>query len=265
MTTGVVRQAAKSIVITGASAGLGRALALRYAGPGRTLALMGRDAGRLQDVADLCRARGAAVETHACDLCEAGSGHDFISAFAAANPIDLLIVNAGVFTGHHPQREMEEAGEVTTILRTNLEAAVLTIAAALPAMRARRAGRIAIIGSLAALQPLADAPAYSASKAGLMVYGEALREWLQPDGVAVSLVYPGHIETAQVARHAGALPLILSADAAAARIQRGLDRGRDHIAFPRRLLWLIRTGRLLPWRLRAALGRGQRFEVRRPE
>lgn len=261
----MARQAAKSIVITGASAGLGRALAELYAGQGRTLALLGRNDARLQEVADRCRARGASVETHACDLCEAGSGHDFISAFAAAHQIDLLIVNAGVFTGHHPQREMEDIGEVTAILRTNLEAAVLTIAAALPAMRARRAGRIAIIGSLAALQPLADAPSYSASKAGLMVYGAALREWLQPDGVAVSLVYPGHMETAQVARHVGALPLILSADAAAGRIKHGLDRGHDLIAFPRRLLWLIRAGRLLPWRLRAALGRSQRFEVRRAE
>jgi short-subunit dehydrogenase len=261
----VVRQAANSIVITGASAGLGRALAELYAGQSRTLALLGRNAARLQEVAGLCRARGAAVETHACDLCEASSGHDFIRDFAAANPVDLLIVNAGVFSGHHPEREMEDAGEVTAILRTNLEAAILTIAAALPAMRARRGSRIAIIGSLAALHPSADAPAYSASKAGLMVYGEALREWLQPDGVGVSLVYPGHIETAQVAHHVGALPLIVSAEVAAGRIKRGLDRGHDHIAFPRRLLWLIRAGRLLPWRLRAALGRSQRFEVRRPK
>ncbi len=261
----VQRQGSGSIVITGASAGLGRALALLYAGNGRTLALMGRNAARLQEVADECRARGAIVEVHACDLCEAGSGHDFIRAFAAASPIDLLIVNAGVFSGHHPAREMEDAGEVTAILRTNLEAAILTIAAAMPAMRARGSGRIAIIGSLAALQPSADAPTYSASKAGLMAYGEALREWLQPEGVSVSLVYPGHIGTAQVAGHVGALPLIVSADVAAGRIKRGLDRGHDFIAFPRRLLWLIRAGRLVPWRLRAVLGRSLRFEVLRPK
>ncbi len=120
---------------------------------------------------------------------------------------------------------MEDSGEIVGMLRTNLEAAILTIAAALPQMRARRSGRIAIIGSLAALQPLADSPTYSASKAGLMAYGEALREWLLPDAVAVSLVYPGHIATDQDARHVGALPLIMTADAAAARVKRGLDRG----------------------------------------
>ncbi len=182
---------------------------------------MGRNAERLQAVADACRARGAVVEAHACDLCEGSSGQDFIRAFAAAHPIDLLIVNAGVFRGHHPAREMEDGGEITAVLRTNLEAAILTIAAALPAMRARGRGRIAIIGSLAALHPLADAPAYSASKAGLMAYGEALREWLLPDGVAVSLVYPGHIETAHVAGHVGALPLI-----AFGRRRRGAHQAR---------------------------------------
>lgn len=258
-----MRQAPGAVVITGASAGLGRALALEYATEGRTLGLLGRDAGRLEAVAALCRARGASVETGLFDLCEGASAQDFIRVFDAAQPIDLLIVNAGIFSGHHANREMEDSGEIVAMLRTNLEAAILTIAAALPQMRTRRSGRIAIIGSLAALQPLADSPAYSASKAGLMAYGEALREWLLPDAVAVSLVYPGHIATDHTERHVGALPLIVTADAAAARIKRGLDRGQSLIAFPRRLLWLIRAGRLVPWRLRATLGASQRFEVLR--
>jgi short-subunit dehydrogenase len=258
-----VRQATSAVVITGASAGLGRALALAYAAEGSALGLMGRDRVRLDRVAEQCRVRGAQVETRVCDLCQGADAHEFVGAFVAAHPATLLIVNAGVFCGHHPGREMEDAAEVTAVLRTNLEAAVLTIAAALPAMRAQKSGRIAIIGSLAALQPLADAPAYSASKAGLMAYGEALREWVRPDGVGVTLVYPGHIATEQVANHEGALPLMISPEVAAARIKHGLDRGHDAIAFPRRLLWLIRAGRLLPWRLRAQLGRSQRFAVRR--
>ena len=184
-----------------------------------------------------------------------------MQAFDAENPIDLLIVNAGVFTGNGAAGALETIDEVAWMLRTNLEGAANTVAAALPAMRARRSGRIAIVGSLAALQPLADAPAYSASKAGLMSYGEALREWLMPDNVAVSLIYPGHINTAQVAHHVGALPLMVSAEKAASSIKRGLDRGRSFIAFPRQLLWLIRAGRLVPWRLRAKLGSSMRFHV----
>jgi short-subunit dehydrogenase len=187
----------------------------------------------------------------------------WIESFDAAHPIDLLVVNAGTFTGHG-KAAPETVDEITKVLRTNLEGAALTIAAALPMMRARRSGRIAIVGSLAALHPLADAPAYSASKAGVMCYGESLREWLAPDNVAVSLIYPGHIKTGQVAHHIGALPLLMSAEKAARTIKRGLDRGQSSIVFPQRLLWLIRAGRLLPWRLRALLGSGTRFHVSKP-
>src|SRR5262249_50095998 len=136
--------------------------------------------------------------------------------------------------------------------------------AAVPMMRARQRGRVAIVGSLAALHPLADAPAYSASKAGVMAYGEALREWLAPDHIAVSLIYPGHIKTAQVEHHVGALPRIVSPETAARIIKRGLDRGRASIAFPKALLWLIRAGRFVPWRMRALLGAGTRFYVAKP-
>jgi short-subunit dehydrogenase len=185
-------------------------------------------------------------------------------AFDAKHPVDLLIVNAGVFTGHGPNSKMETTDEIVWLLRTNLEGAALTIAAALPMMRARKSGRIGIVGSLAAFQPLADAPAYGASKAGLMSYGEALREWLVPDNVAVSLIYPGHIRTRQVAHHVGSLPLIVSAEKAGLKIKRGLDSGRSFIAFPQLLLWLIRVGRLLPWTLRSRLGTGMRFYVSKP-
>jgi NAD(P)-dependent dehydrogenase (short-subunit alcohol dehydrogenase family) len=212
-------------------------------------------------VATRCRENGARAAVGSLDVTDQEALEQWIGDFDAEHPIDLLIVNAGAFTGNGPDGALETAGEIAWMLRTNLEGAVLTIAAALPMMRARRSGRIAIVGSLAALQPLADAPAYSASKAGLMSYGEALREWLLPDNIAVSLIYPGHIRTAQVARHVGALPLIVSAEMAALTIKRGLDRGRSFIAFPRRLLWLIRAGRLVPWPLRAQLGRAMRFHV----
>lgn len=256
-----MRQLVRIVVITGASAGLGEALALLYAGRDRTLGLLGRNCDRLEAVAARCREKGARVVIGSLDVRDQAAVQRWIGGFDAEHPIDLLIANAGAFTGNGPAGAPESADEISWMLRTNLEGAALTIAAALPMLRARRSGRIAIVGSLAALQPLADAPAYSASKAGLMSYGEALREWLLPDNVSVSLIYPGHIATAQVARHVGALPLIVSAETAARRIKAGLDRGRSFIAFPRRLLWLIRAGRLVPWQLRAQLGRAMRFHV----
>lgn len=251
-------------MITGASAGLGAALAEHYAAPDIALGLLGRNAERLAEVAERCRARGArSVMIGAIDVEERARLAAWMRDFDAAQEIDLLIANAGVFTGHGADGAMETADEIAWMLRVNLEGVVNTIGGALPMMRARKRGRIAIVSSLAALQPLADAPGYSASKTGVMGYGEALREFLIPDNVGVSLIFPGHIETAQVSQHVGALPLLLTADAAARRIKRGLDRDRAVIAFPRRLLWLIRAGRLVPWRVRATLGRDFRFHVKK--
>lgn len=250
----------RNILVTGASRGLGEALAYRYASPGHHLGLLARDREKLEAVATVCRERGASVTTGLVDVTTREELTSWIHAFDAVTPIDLLIVNAGIFNGHG-LTSPESCEEMSQLLRTNLEGAILTINAALPMLRRRRCGTIAIIGSLAALYPLADAPAYSASKSGLMSYGEALREWLLSDRIKISLVYPGHIRTQQVLNHVGPLPLLMSADRAAERIKRGIDNNRSVIAFPSRLYWLVRLSRLIPWRLRALLGASARFHV----
>lgn len=255
---------ATSVVITGASAGLGAALAKAYSSPGVQLGLVGRSEHRLQTVADQCRSAGASVEILVTDVTNFVRLSTWMADLDRQRPIDLVIANAGVFDGHGPDGQMETIHSIEAQIRSNLNGLMATVNAALPAMRQRRSGTLALVGSLAALQPLADAPAYSASKAGAMAYGEALREYLIDDGVRVALIYPGHIDTAQVRDHVGALPLMLSAEAAAAKIKRGLDRGRSFIAFPWPLLWLIRLGRMVPWQLRARLGKDFRFHVRKP-
>ncbi len=258
-----------TVVITGASAGLGAALAAAYAAPGVKLVLIARNEPRLAAIADLCRRSGADVITGSVDLTDAVATTTFIASIEAQvgiagstqGGIDLVIANAGVFTGRQTDGTLETTDDIAWMVRTNIEGVANVVQPALIGMRARKSGHIAIVGSLAALQPLADAPGYSASKAGVMAYGEALQEYLIPDRIRVSLVYPGHIETAQVAHHVGALPHMMSPERAAARIKRGLDAGRTFIAFPWQLLWLIRLGRGLPYRLRALAGREFRFSV----
>ena len=253
------------ILITGASRGLGRALALEYAARGRVLGLAGRREDLLREVARECEERGARVVPAAFDVADPAATRDWMERIHRERPIDLLIVNAGCFHGNGACGAFEPLDSALRQVRTNLMGAITTIDAAVPLLRARRKGQIAIIISLAALQPLADAPAYSASKAGLAGYGEALRELLAPEGVRVTLVYPGHIQTEQTAHHVGRLPMILTPERAASRIRRGLAQGRSAIAFPLPLAWLIGAGRLLPWHLRARLGRPLRFHVDDPE
>ena len=257
-------QATKTVAITGASSGYGAALAREYAAPGVTLGLFGRDAERLEGVAEDCRKKGAQVETALFDVIEAKEVEAALGAFARAHPIDLIIANAGVFTGHGTNREMESLDEVVWLLRTNLEGVVNTIDAVLPTIRKRRSGRIAIVASLAALHPLADAPGYSASKAGVLNYAEALREYLMEDNVDVSIICPGHIETRQTEVQQGKLTLIVTPEYAASITRRSLDKGRTLIYFPRRMYWLVKAGRLVHWKLRAMLGKSERFHVAKP-
>lgn len=254
----------KSVAITGASSGFGAALAGEYAIPGLTLGLFGRNRERLEGVAEDCRNKGATVEIGVFDVTDAEAVARELGTFADAHAIDLLIANAGVFTGHGSDRAMESLEEIKWLVRTNLEGVASTIDAVLPTMRARRSGRIAIISSLAGVHPLADAPGYSASKAGVLSYGEALREFLADDDVAVSLVCPGHIETQQTAVQQGTVTLQMTPTQAAVRTKRGLDKGRNLVYFPRRLYWLIMLGRLAPWDVRAFFNRSQRFHVVRP-
>jgi short-subunit dehydrogenase len=251
-----------SVVVTGASRGLGAALARAYAAPGVQLAISARrEKDLLAVVARDCEAKGARVIAACFDAADAETARKWLSAVDRERPIDLLIVNAGLFSGNRAGGVMEPVESSLAQVSANLAGAVATVDAVLPGMRRRRRGQIALVASLAALQPLADAPAYSASKAGLAAYGEALRELLAPEGISVATIYPGNIETAQTAHHSGALPLMMSPERAAAVIKARLARGRTSIAFPGRLVWLIRAGRLLPWRLRALAMRPFRFHV----
>ncbi len=253
--------APRAVYITGASLGLGAALAEAYAAPGVFLALCARNIAPLDDVARRCRARGADVVAMTADVADATSLAAWTQAAMARRPPDIVIVNAGVFAGATPERMLESADEARGQIRINLEGGISTVAALLPAMLRRGKGRLVLIASLAARHPLADAPAYSASKAGLAAYGEALAEALHGSGVRVSVVFPGHIRTRQTAAHIGWKPFEMAPEEAAALVKRGIERGAHHIVFPRRLALLASLAALLPAPLRYRLGRPFRFRV----
>jgi short-subunit dehydrogenase len=219
--------------------------------------LHGRDASRLASLTRDCESLGARVEVVTFDLRDAAAAIAVLRSFSVQHEIDLVIVNAGVsreIGAGVETRGWEAAREVMAV---NLDGAIATVAGVLPEMRERGRGQIALVSSLAAYFGLPGTPAYCASKAALKIYGEAMRGWLAPQGVAVNVVLPGFVRTPMNAGFAGAMPLAISAERAAFLIRRGLERNRAHIAFPRRLAWGIRFLSLLPvelsqWIVRAS-------------
>lgn len=247
------------IVITGASRGIGAALAQLHAGPGVALALFGRDADRLAGTAEGCRAAGADAEAIVADVRDRDAMALALRGFEAGGPVDLAIANAGVAlpTDGPAWEDSTVRGEV----ETNILGALNTVLPLLPGMAARGRGQVALVSSLAALAPLPSSPGYSATKAALLVYGLALRERLRGTGIRVSVVCPGYVDTEMGERYRGWRPLNMTADEAARRIRRGLERDLPVISFPRPLALAARLSTLVPERLRRAGLAAFRFKV----
>ena len=249
----------RTILITGASRGIGRALAVAYAEPGVHLALVGRDEALLSTAAATCLARGADATVFAVDVRDRDGMAYALATFDLAHPLDLVVANAGVAlpTGDDPTVATSAYDEI----EINLVGALNTAFPAIPLMTARGAGQIALVSSLAAFAPLPDSPGYSASKAGLLMAGLALRERLRPRGIRVNVVCPGYIATAMGERYEGWKPLTMAPERAAERIRSGLARDMPVIAFPRRLALAARLSTLVPDRLRRAGLSAFRFRI----
>ncbi len=253
----------RSILITGASSGIGAALAASYAAPGVHLALTGRDAARLDGVAAHCRAQGSAVTTICLDITDEQALADWIKAVDRERPLDLVIANAGMTGG--ASEGAEPLSEVRRIMQVNFAGVCNTIHPAIPLMGSRGAGQIALVSSIAAWRGLPYSPAYCASKAALTVYGEALRGRLRPLGIAVSIILPGFVDT-KLSRHVdGPKPMLISVERAARIIRRGLARRKARIAFPRLLDAGMRLLPILPARLVDPVLMSLRVRIRRYE
>lgn len=218
----------RSILITGASSGIGAALARRYARPGIRLALGGRDPDRLAAVAAACRHAGAEVSADTVDVTDRQAMVAWIESVDRAAPLDLVIANAGIAGRHLP----DGAEQSRAIFAVNVEGVLNTVEPAQAAMVARRAGHLALMSSLASFYGSPRSPAYASSKAAVRVLGEALRQRLARHGIVVSVICPGFVRTPMNAGARPRLPFALSAEQAAAIIERGLARGRARIAFP---------------------------------
>lgn len=251
------------IAITGASSGIGAALARAYAGPDAALVLIGRDRARLNAVAALCQERGALVATAAADVAVRSEIASVLEAADCAAPIDLLIVNAGILAGEPGSAMPEPEAETLRQIETNLLGAIYSAAPVAERMLSRGRGQIAFTASLAAFTPTPDWPGYCASKAALLSYGLSLRERYRPRGVRVSVICPGWVTAPINAPFKMWRPLEMAPEKAARIIVKGLSRNKAVIAFPRPLAWSAPFASILPAAL-VQLGMRRFKATRRP-
>ena len=240
------------IVITGASSGIGEALALDYAAPGVTLALTGRDAARLDAVAVACREKGATVVADTVDVTDRERFLPWLAAFDEAHPVDLVIANAGISIDKD-NSSLDDFSIIRKTLDVNINGVLNTVEPLLGRMIGRKRGQIGIVSSLAGFIGLPYSASYNASKAAVRVWGESIRYVLKKDGVGVSVICPGFVISRITAEAPFPMPFLMTSARASTIIRRGLAANRARIAFPigtKAAVWL---GSTLPGRWTARL------------
>ena len=236
-----------NVLITGASSGLGAALARECAAPGVTLHLSGRDMERLGGVVDAARARGASVRPVVSDVRDAETMAEWIQG---AGRLDLVICNAGIGAGTGDAWESAEAAR--RVFDTNVTGVLNTALPAIEVMATQDPGRdgwrghVAVVASLAAFVAGPSAPAYAASKSAVQRWAEARDATERKRGIRMHSVCPGFVRTPMTADNPFPMPLIMTPEQAARRALDGIAAGKIRIAYPRRLYALTRAIGALP-------------------
>ncbi len=252
----VVRPSDGAAWITGASGGIGRAVALRLAAEGWQVYATARSAEALEALAAEATGPGQ-IRPMPGDVTDAARMVAIVDEITADAPLALAILNAGVYT---PMRAANfSADTARKMIDVNLTGVANALEPVLAHMRARKAGHIAVTSSVAGYRGLPDAAIYSATKAGLIAMCEALAMDLVDMGVRITVICPGFVDTEATAVNDFEMPFLMQPDAAAARIVDGLKRPGFELAFPRRFALILRLVGLLPnrayiWAIRRMLG-----------
>ena len=235
----------KHILITGASSGIGEELAFQYAAPDIGLFLSGRDRDRLESIAAKCRDKGAFVSTQIIDVADRQAMADWIARVLERGPLDLVIANAGISGGFGGQ-DIEDIVHDYQIFDVNLTGVLNTIYPALPSMVVQKFGQIVIISSLASFIPMPSAPAYSASKAAVRFYGEALAVKLKPYNISVTVVCPGFIKSRMTDANDFPMPFFMETDVAVRQMINGIKKKKLLVEFPMPFVLILKLLCILP-------------------
>ena len=232
-------------MITGASSGIGRGIALEVAARGGHLGLLARREDLLNEIVEEAKARNVKAVAATADVRDAKALRGAADRFREElGPIDILIANAGIGTSDHAVSLTPE--HAANVIGINVLGAVNSVAAVLPEMVERKQGRLVAISSLAAYRGLAKSAAYCASKAALSAYFESLRIDLRRSGVGVTIIHPGFIKTALTSGREAKMPYLMELEDGVKKIVGAIEREKKIYAFPWQLATIVRSTMLMP-------------------
>ena len=237
----------KMVVITGASSGIGEALAYKYANQGCALALTGRNQERLDSVVHACRDKGASyVDGTVIDVCAKDAMRAWIEKIDDEHPIDIIIANAGISAGMGGLAGEEAFFQTRKIFDINITGVLNSVEPAYERMVSRKKGQIALISSMASFSPWSGAPAYSASKAAVRFLGEGMVMSCRQNGIFMSVACPGFVKSRMTDVNDFPMPMIIDSEKAAEIIVNGLERKKTLIVFPLIIYLLTRVFSYFP-------------------
>ena len=236
----------KVVFLTGASSGIGEALALAIAKRGAALGLVARRRELLDDLADRCRKFDIKVRVFPLDVTDEEALYEAADEMRAElGRIDILIANAGI-GGNDEETRAYTPRAVRKVIDTNLLGAVNAVHAVAPQMAERGSGHLVAISSLAGFRGLPKSAAYSASKAGMTAFFESVRLDLKHSGVDVTIVQPGFIRTPLTSGRTNKMPFLMELDDAIPLFLKAIEKKKKFAAFPWQLATLVRAGKIMP-------------------
>jgi short-subunit dehydrogenase len=242
----------KVVLITGASSGIGRGLALELAARGAKLGLVARRKEVLDEIVEECSAQSNRNADQVPQIVAlAGNVQDDQSMRDAADrlraklgKIDVLIANAGIGGNDDPARL--DAAKFANVINTNVIGVSNSVAAVVPDMVKRGSGQLVVISSLAAYRGLPKSASYCASKAAVSAMFESLRLDLKPRGIDVTIIHPGFIKTPLTAGRQAKLPWFLELEPAVKKMVNAIEKRKKSYAFPWQLAMVVRSGMIMP-------------------
>ena len=236
----------KVVFLTGASSGIGEALALEIAKRGATLGLLARREELLKEIAEKCVRNGGKARYFPVDVTSAEAVANAAESLRKEfGRIDILIANAGIGGNNSETRNLNPQA-VAKVININLLGSVNAVSAVLPQMLENKSGQLVAISSLAGFRGLPKSAAYSASKAGMTAFFESVRLDVQTKGIAVTIIQPGFIKTPLTSGRASKMPFLMELEDSIPLFLNAIEGRKKFAAFPWQLAMVVRAGRYFP-------------------